>query len=61
MMNRVLIQAGGVTEYEPYILADDEANQILKEASVLASQKMKSSFPEISEPVRRQVEETGSQ
>jgi len=61
MMNRVLIQAGEVTGYETYIAPDSEADQILKEASILASQKMKSSFPEIPEAVRQHVEETGSQ
>jgi division protein CdvB (Snf7/Vps24/ESCRT-III family) len=61
MMNRVLIQAGEVTGYETYIAPDSEADQILKEASILASQKMKSSFPEIPEAVRQQTEETGSQ
>ncbi|MBO3839279.1 MAG: hypothetical protein QXU09_00320 [Thermoproteota archaeon] len=60
MMNRVLIQAGEVSGYEPYVSTDREADQILREASVLASQKMKSSFPDIPEPLKQQLEETGS-
>ncbi|MEM3712442.1 MAG: hypothetical protein QXR97_02775 [Thermoproteota archaeon] len=60
MMNRVLIQAGEVSGYEPYVSTDREADQILKEASVLASQKMKSSFPDIPESIRQQMEETSS-
>lgn len=60
MMNRMLIQAGEVAGYEPYVSADREAEEILKEASLLASQKMKSSFPEIPEPVRQQMEESGT-
>lgn len=60
MMNRVLIQAGEVSGYEPYVSTDREADQILREASVLASQKMKSSFPDIPEPIKQQLEETGS-
>jgi hypothetical protein len=60
MMNRVLIQAGEVSGYEPYVSIDREADQILREASVLASQKMKSSFPDIPEPIKQQLEETGT-
>ncbi|MBO3809798.1 MAG: hypothetical protein FGF50_09435 [Candidatus Brockarchaeota archaeon] len=60
MMNRVLIQAGEVSSYEPYVSTDREADQILREASVLASQKMKSSFPDIPESLRQQIEETSS-
>ncbi len=60
VMNRAMIQAGEVSGYETYISPDSEADQILKEASALASQKMKSSFPEIPEAVRQQMEETGS-
>lgn len=61
MMNRVLIQVGEVSGYEPYVSTGSEADQILKEASVLASQKMKTSFPEIPESVRQQMEEAGTQ
>ncbi|MBO3769350.1 MAG: hypothetical protein QXS51_00380 [Thermoproteota archaeon] len=60
MMNRVLIQAGEVSGYEPYVSTDREADQILREASLLASQKMKSSFPDIPESLKQQMEETSS-
>ncbi|MGQ9478403.1 MAG: Snf7 family protein [Thermoproteota archaeon] len=60
MMSRVLIQAGEVSGYEPYVSADSEADQILKEASLLASQKMKSAFPDIPDSLKQQLEEPGS-